>query len=48
MLRIPHDLVRYRQQYPGETINNRQMNSNVKFYQNQIKSVPDGTYHELL
>jgi hypothetical protein len=46
-LGIEYNFMRYRQGYPGEALDDRQLSSNVKFYQNEIKSAPDGKYSDI-
>jgi hypothetical protein len=43
-LGIHYNFMRYRQGYPGEALDDRQLSSNIKFYRNEIKSAPDGTF----
>ena len=38
------DLDRYRKGYPGEDLNDRSQNLNVRFYMNEIQSFPEGGY----
>jgi len=38
---------RYRNGYSNETLNDLKQNSNIRFYQNRIKCVPDGDYIEV-
>ena len=39
---IPRDMVRYRNGYKGESLNNLRLDRNLRFYRNEIKSVPNG------
>ena len=41
---INRDLIRYREHYPSENINMPGRTSNLRFYKNQIRSVPDGDF----
>ncbi len=43
-LSLNSDLVRYREGYPGESLNNASLRANLRFYKNEIKSVPDGDF----
>ena len=43
-LSLNGDLVRYREGYPGESLNNASLRANLRFYKNEIKSVPDGDF----
>ena len=43
-LMINRDLIRYREHYPSENINMPGRTSNLRFYKNQIRSVPDGDF----
>jgi len=41
---INRDLIRYREHYPSENINMPGRTSNLRFYKNQIRSIPDGDF----
>lgn len=43
-LTINRDLARYRKGYPGESFNNTALQKNLRFYRNEIQSVPDGAF----
>lgn len=40
--RAKDDLADYRNGYPGQRLNNPSLTANLRFYRNEIKSVPDG------
>ena len=44
--KLSSNTLRYKSRYPNETLNDLTLNLNLRFYLNQIKSVPDGDFIE--
>ena len=44
--KLSSNMLRYKSRYPNETLNDLTLNLNLRFYLNQIKSVPDGDFIE--